>query len=293
MESTGALQIGKVSYKKIDRVKKAHRCNPFSTIPRGMTRKGGMIIHVVLPAYNEAESLPNLLDRFCRLPVDDRSNLSIYVINDGSTDDTRKVAATFGNKLMLQVVDHKKNMGLGQAVQTGIRTILQSAADDDLMVLMDADDTHDPALIRKLEDQIHAGADISIASRFVAGGDDSTAPYFRRMLSRAAALCFRAAAPLDKHVRDFTSGYRAYRVSVLRRAVDHWGERLVEERGFACMVELLLKLRYCKPKITEVPMYLEYDRKHGKSKIRIIRTIFQYLKLALRDRLSPPPTRDI
>ncbi len=252
-----------------------------------------MTIHVVLPAYNEAESLPNLLDRFCRLPASDRSNLSIYVINDGSTDDTRKIAATFDNKLVLQVLDHKKNMGLGQAVQTGIRAILQSAADDDLMVLMDADDTHDPALIGKLEDQIHAGADISIASRFVAGGDDSTAPYFRRMLSRCAALCFRAAVPMDKNVRDFTSGYRAYRVSVLRRAVDHWGERLVEERGFACMVELLLKLRYCKPKITEVPMYLEYDRKHGESKIRIVRTIFQYLKLALRDRLSPPPTRDI
>ena len=64
------------------------------------------------------------------------------------------------------------------------------------------------------------------------------------------------------------------------------------ERGFACMVELLLKLRYCRPVIAEVPMVLRYDRKQTPSKLKLARTIAQYLKLALRDRLSPPPVRD-
>jgi len=252
-----------------------------------------MTIHLVLPAFNEAESLPNLLTRFGNLPDDQRSNLNIHVINDGSTDNTREVAQQCDTGLTVDVVDHSKNMGLGQAVQTGIRTVVQVASDEDLMVLMDADDTHDPGLVKDLVAAIEAGADIAIASRFVPGGDDSTAPFLRRLLSRGAAYCFRAALPVDSKVRDFTSGFRAYRVSVLRRAVDHWGERLIEERGFACMVELLMKLRYCKPVVTEVPMYLEYDRKQGASKIRIMRTIFQYLKLAIRDRVSPAPFRDL
>ena len=59
------------------------------------------------------------------------------------------------------------------------------------------------------------------------------------------------------------------------------------------MVELLMKLRHCKPVVAEVPMYLEYDRKQSASKIRIMRTIFQYLKLAIRDRVSPAPFREI
>lgn len=252
-----------------------------------------MTIHIVLPAFNESESLPNLLARFSKLPEDQRSELKIHVINDGSTDNTHEVARRCANGLALEVVDHANNMGLGQAVQTGIHTVIQIASDDDLMVLMDADDTHDPALVRELAAAISAGADIAIASRFVSGGDDSTAPLFRRMLSRGAALCFRAALPVDRKVRDFTSGFRAYRVSVLRRAVNHWGERLIEERGFACMVELLLKLRYCNLVISEVPMHLEYDRKQGASKIRIMRTILQYLNLAIRDRLSPAPFREI
>jgi dolichol-phosphate mannosyltransferase len=250
-------------------------------------------IHVVLPAYNESESLPNLLTRFSELAEDQRSNLLIHVVNDGSVDGTGEVAARPYPGLTVDVLDHPRNMGLGQAVQTGIRTVAKIASDEEYMVLMDADDTHDPKLIKSLVAALEAGADIAIASRFVPGGDDSTAPFFRRLLSRGAALCFRAALPISGNIRDFTSGFRAYRVSIIKRADDHWGERLIEERGFACMVELLMKLRYCSPTVVEVPMYLEYDRKQGTSKIRITRTIFQYLKLAIRDRLSPPPYREL
>lgn len=252
-----------------------------------------MTTYVVLPAYNESESLPGLLRRYAELSDDQRANLEIYVINDGSSDDTSAIARAFDIDIPLTVVDHPQNMGLGQAVQTGIRKIVETAEDSDVMVIMDADDTHDPKLVSQLSEAIDSGADIAIASRFVEGGDDSTAPFFRRLLSRGAAYCFRTALPIDKNVRDFTSGFRAYRVMTLRRAVEHWGERLVEERGFACMVELLMKLRHCQPKVVELPLYLEYDRKLGESKIRIVRTIFQYLKLAIRDRVSPPPYRSL
>lgn len=252
-----------------------------------------MNIHVVLPAFNEAESLPNLLDRFSALPAETRSSLSVVVVDDGSTDNTATLARDHDKGLAVTVVSHKINRGLGPAVHTGIRFVIESAAPDDALVIMDADDTHDPALAIVLAQKLDQGADIVIASRFIEGGDDNTAPFFRRVLSRGAALCFRFALPIDKRVKDFTSGFRAYRVSMLQRASAHWGERLIEERGFACMVELLLKLRYCNPVIAEVPLVLEYDRKQSPSKIRILRTIMQYLKLAIRDRVSPAPHRQL
>jgi dolichol-phosphate mannosyltransferase len=170
--------------------------------------------------------------------------------------------------------------------------VLEDAVPEDIVVIMDADDTHDPALLPKLRAEVTSGADIAICSRFVAGGDDGTAPVFRRLLSRSAALLFRRIFAVDG-VRDFTSGFRAYRVSVLARASNHWGERLIEEQGFACMVELLLKLRHCHPVITEVPLVLHYDRKQGASKLKLWRTIGQYLKLLIRDRLAPVPYRKL
>jgi dolichol-phosphate mannosyltransferase len=243
----------------------------------------------VLPAYNEAAGLPMLLHRLAGLAHTDK--LTVWVVDDGSSDTTAEVAATGVAGLDVRLVRHQVNLGLGQAVQSGLQAVLVTAArEDDIVVVMDADDTHDPALIPSLRAEIAAGADVAICSRFVVGGDDTTAPLGRRLLSRSAAVLFNHALRIDD-VRDFTSGFRAYRVSLLDRAARHWGERLIEEQGFACMVELLLKLRHCRPVITEIPLTLRYDRKQGASKLRLIPTIAQYSKLLVRDRLTPAPYR--
>ena len=251
-------------------------------------RKTGGVGHVVLPAYNEEGSLPSLLRRLAGAATAER--IVVWVVDDGSVDRTAEIVEAGMPGLDVRSLRHPKNLGLGQAVQTGIRAVLDAADPDDYVVVMDADDTHDPALIARLHRGIDDGADVVICSRFVAGGDDSTAPPFRRLLSRSAAITFQRALRLEG-VQDFTSGFRAYRVSLLARAAKHWGERLIEEQGFACMVELLLKLRHCNPVVTEVPLVLQYDRKQGVSKLKLRRTIGQYLKLLVRDRLAPAPYR--
>ena len=246
--------------------------------------------HVVLPAYNEAAALPQLFGRLAELARTEE--LTVWVVDDGSSDDTAGTAETGVPGLDVRLLRHEVNLGLGQAVRSGLHAALLAADRDDIVVVMDADDTHDPALIPRLRAEISAGADLAICSRFVGGGDDTTAPLRRRLLSRGAAVVFRRAVGLAG-VRDFTSGFRAYRVSLLDRASRHWGERLIEEQGFACMVELLLKLRHCGPVVSEVPLRLRYDRKPGASKLKLGRTVLQYLRLLLRDRLAPAPHRSL
>lgn len=250
------------------------------------------VTHVVLPAFNEAVGLPTLLTRLASLQAEWGEQVVVWVVDDGSADGTGAVAQRGCSGLDTKLVTHPENLGLGRAVSSGLRAVLEMADKDDFVVLMDADDTHDVTLIPHLVKALQAGADLAIASRFVGGGSDDTAPILRRALSRGAAVVFRLALPLDG-VRDFTSGYRAYRASLLDRAAQHYGERLVEERGFACMVELLLKLRHCRPLVAEVPLVLRYDRKRSPSKLRLRRTIVQYLALLLRDRLAPPPYRGL
>ncbi len=244
--------------------------------------------HVLLPAYNEEASLPAALARLAQFRQDSGHDIVAWVVDDGSTDGTAEVARSGTEALDVRLISHPSNMGLGQAVNTGLRAVLEAAGPTDVVVIMDADDSHPVEVIDLQLQAIEDGADVAIASRFVPGGRDDTAPTFRRFLSRGAALTFRILLPLSGY-RDFTSGFRAYRVGLLRRAHGHWGERLIAESGFACMVELLLKLRYCEPVVREVPLVLRYDRKKSASKLKLARTLVQYFKLGLRDRLSPPP----
>jgi dolichol-phosphate mannosyltransferase len=110
-------------------------------------------------------------------------------------------------------------------------------------------------------------------------------PPVRRFLSYAASLLFRIVYPI-KGVRDFTCGYRAYRASVLREATMRYRQEFVDQDGFQCMVDILLKLSRMNLRFGEVPLTLRYDRKSGKSKMRVLRTIYKTLILLLWRRLG-------
>jgi dolichol-phosphate mannosyltransferase len=88
------------------------------------------------------------------------------------------------------------------------------------------------------------------------------------------------------NIRDFTSGFRAYRVRVLKQAFDTYGRDFIAESGFSCMVDILLKLRRLDAIMTEVPLILRYDLKFSVSKMFVLRTMVDTLKLMVVRRLG-------
>jgi len=247
---------------------------------------------LALPAYNEERSLPALLERcvpVAQTLARENCRLAVLVVDDGSRDGTVEAARRFAQKLALEVIPHGVNRGLGAALRTGLTAALARAADGDLVATMDADNTHDPALLpemlRRLE-QSHA--DVVIASRYAPGGREVGLSPLRRVLSRGASLLLSALASV-RGARDYTCGYRLYRVTTLRRAAAAWGERLVEEAGFTCMAEVLLKLGRGGARVTESPLILRYDLKEGASKMKMTRTIARYFALIRRIRTQAMP----
>jgi len=108
---------------------------------------------------------------------------------------------------------------------------------------------------------------------------------FRHLTSYGARMLFTLVFPI-RGVRDYTSGFRAYRPAVLQQAFATHGDGLVTERGFSCMAEILVRLCRQKLKISEVPMVLRYDQKGGASKMKVGKTILTTLKLMARMRAS-------
>lgn len=247
------------------------------------------MIHIILPAYNEAENLAPLL-RSIREQMSN-ANLSDYrvtVVDDGSTDGTAALAGTLAADLPVEVLQNERNLGLAETLKHGLVHAVERIGDEDIVVTMDADNSHMPGLISRMVQAIREGNDVVIASRYRYGSHVRGLSLGRRVLSRGASVLFRVVLPMDG-VRDYTCGYRAYRGALLRRAFRDLGpDRIISERGFSCMVDILLKMRDYDPIITEVPLVLRYDQKLGASKMKVFRTVSDTLKLIARRRLGLP-----
>ena len=231
------------------------------------------MLSIVLPAYNEAHDLPDLLDRIGRTMTPYGKRYQIIVVDDGSDDETADVAEAMAPRLPVKVFRHGENGGLGRALRTGLLTAMQ---DSRFVVTMDADNSHDPELIPLMIERLQLGHDVVVASRFQEGGQEVGVGLHRRALSHTASRVLRWVFPL-KGVRDYSSGYRAYRAELLKDLVDEYGEdSFIEETGFACMLEALLKAGAREARMVEVPLVLRYDRKQGASKMRIFRTVRRY-----------------
>src|SRR5262245_59838091 len=239
-------------------------------------------IVLMLPAYNEAKALPPLLER-ARGVLAGRC-YRVVVVDDGSDDETARVAAECGRSMPLTVIRRPRNGGLGAAMATGLAHVRASFGPECALVTMDGDNTQDPALIPAMVDRIERGADLVVASRFVAGGTMVGVPWQRRVLSGGARLLFGRLVGVQG-VRDYTCGYRAYRMALVHGMARRF-RPLVRARGFAVMTELLVKAAAEGARCDEVPLVLRYDLKPGRSKLRVLPTLAEYLRILLLARVD-------
>jgi dolichol-phosphate mannosyltransferase len=240
-------------------------------------------LFVALPAYNEEAALPPLLEAFAQLfkELPPSWNPHVIVVDDGSADGTSRVvreAAESG--FPVELIVHEQNRGLGEAILTGLRRVVAlSRQRGDVVVCMDADDTHPPETVHEmLRVMIRDRADIVIASRYRHGSHQVGVPFHRQVLSFGALVVFRVFLGIEG-VRDYTCGYRAYKVELLQRAFDYYGDKLITRAGFACTDQLLMNLAALGVTIREVPFVLRYDRKQGESKLQLGTTLMETFRM--------------
>jgi dolichol-phosphate mannosyltransferase len=243
--------------------------------------------YIFLPAYNEERDIRTLLLRIRDAMQGIGLDYKVIVVNDGSIDGTAQAVLSCQALMPVELVNHEKNKGLGQAMLTGLTHAEKIINDQDVLVTMDADNTHDPRLIQAMDAKIRAGADLVIASRYQSGGEEIGLSRLRSFLSRGASSLLSLFFPIPG-AKDYTCGYRAYQGEIIRRAFHRFGEKLVEERGFTCMAEILIKMRLIHARVAEVPLVLRYDLKSGQSKMKVIRTILRYFVLISRNLFSRP-----
>jgi dolichol-phosphate mannosyltransferase len=239
---------------------------------------------VVLPAFNEGAAMEAFIRKVdaeaARLPG--FSSYRILVCDDGSHDDTADVARRLAEELDIEVLTHKLNRGLGETIRDLFERAAEIVDDDDVVIRMDCDNTHEPRYMAPMIRRLDEGYDVVIASRFQPGGGQHGLSPYRRLISRAATMFMRTLFPIDG-VREYTCGYRAYRGAIIRSAIRHYGNNFIQlgGLGFTCSPEKLLKLHLVGARFAEVPFELRYDQKESSSKMLSSLTTFGYLVMAV------------
>lgn len=242
-------------------------------------------ITVVLPAYNEEAAITPLLERLDAAFEEEGLRGEVLIVNDGSTDGTAAAVRRHRGRLGVRLLEFESNRGLAEAIKAGLFAAAEGREPDDIVVTMDADNTHTPGLILRMVRTIREGSDVVIASRYQPGSRSRGLSWRRRLMSLVANLLFRSVVRIPG-ARDYTCGYRAYRAGLLQTAIARYHDRLVRQSGFSCTAEILVRLKPLEPIVHEVPLILRYDLKPGASKINVARTIRETLLLLARSRFG-------
>lgn len=236
--------------------------------------------YFLLCAYNEEKNIGDVISSIRETFYTE--NYTIVIVNDGSTDATQEVVCKLREeKEDIILLNHKKNLGLGCALRTGFDFLFSKVSNEDIIITLDADNTHPLEISNFIVSNLKQKADIVIASRYQKNSVQQGVPFFRKILSFLGRVTLTIFFPYHG-VSDYTSGYRWYRGELIKKAKNFYGENFITEQSFVVQVEILYKLFYFKPKIIEVPLILQYNKKYGKSKLKIVKNIIKYLQFILR-----------
>lgn len=240
------------------------------------------MIWIILPAFNEEDSLPDLLPELDAALRHAGHGHRLVAVNDGSTDATGQILDGFRTSLPLDVIHHPLNRGLGETERDGFEFVAARCERGDVIVRVEGDRTHPPEYALKLVAKLEEGFDVVTTSRFQPGGGQQGVGRYRAFISRCANLFMQAVFRVPG-VREYSCGYRAYRAAVIQDAIAVFGNNFIQLRGlgFTSTIEMIVKLHLLGSRFAEIPFVLRYDRKTSASKMVGSVTTLGYVIMAV------------
>ena len=217
-------------------------------------------ISVVVPTYNEAENVGNLVNQidYALKGID----YEVIFVDDSTDDTVDAIKAVMAENSHVRMEHRETEKGLATAVLKGF-----SLADGDYIAVMDADLQHPPAILRSMYAVMETGADFCVPSRFIPGGSDGGLGPYRKLVSGVARYIGKIMLPSLRKITDPTSGLFMFRKEVINGAD-------LRPIGWKIMVEVLAMGTY--GSVVEIP-YKFQARPAGESKLSSKVTI-EYLK---------------
>ena len=233
----------------------------------------GVPVYVVVPTYNEAQSILVLLEEIFDLGIE---NIHVLIVDDNSPDSTAKVARryAYNNGFSVAILDRPTKKGLGSAYVEGFKEVIQGLdGEEGFIVQMDADMSHSPSYLPSMIDLL-ANNDVVVGSRYCqGGGSDEKWSLYRKGLSAGGNWAIQFISGLK--VNDCTSGFKVFKSQVLKDIC--WDE--IHCSGFGFQIEIAMQCESLGFTIQEYPIIFN-DRVSGDSKMStaiVLEAIFKII----------------
>ena len=230
---------------------------------------------VITPTYNEKSNIAEIIEKLFSLKI---NSLEVLVVDDNSPDGTAEVVRKLAQKYPVNLIVRSEKRGLGTAYTAAFKNILSQSGSSDVVIQMDADLSHDPAVIPVFLNQIK-NCDVVLGSRYIKGGGVKNWNFFRRIVSRWSNVYARVILGLP--YRDLTGGFKCWKREVLEKIdLDS-----LSSVGYNFQIETTYKAHRLGYKICEVPITFT-ERKQGESKFNlgiIVESFIKVLRLKIKN----------
>jgi len=233
------------------------------------------MIYLLIPSYNDSDNFSPLLRNIHQKLKSYR--YKVIIVDDGSTDDTKRIIRQLAHNYPITWIGYKKNRGPGHAFKFGFNYIIPKLKQSDTLITMEADNSSDLSILKKMV-RLAKKHDVVLSSPFASGGKFIKLEVKRRILSEISSLLDRCIFRI-KGVKTYASFYRAYNPMILKNLLKIYKANLITENGFSSVVELLIKLSKLGGSIYEIPSTLDWSVRRGKSKMKIGKTIVRHLMI--------------
>ena len=231
--------------------------------------------YFLIPSYNDSENIDLLFKNIANHLKGQK--YKIILVDDGSTDKTKETIKIMSKIFPVQMIGYKKNKGPGYAFKYGFDYLIPKLKHDDLVITMEADNTADYNIIQKMLKKARR-YDVVLASPYAKGGAFLGINKTRMLLGQGAVILDQLIFKI-KDVKTYSSFYRIYKSSILKKTKKIYAEKYITEYGFTAVVELLIRLSKIGASFYEVPSIVDWRKRQGKSKMDIKKTISRHLNL--------------